>query len=214
MIEQAWWVVSPLVGYLIGSVPFAWLIGVACGVDLRRVGSRNVGAGNLYRTAGLPAGVVAALLDGLKGLIPTVVADRLGAGPAVASITGLAAVAGHNWSIYLRGRSGRGLATSAGVLAAVSPSLLVWTAGWSVAGWKLGGGIGGFVGWVALPVVAVLLGRPAPVVLAVFGLAILMLIRRMQGGADRAGGMAAAFRRAVFDRDTEDAGDAASEPAQ
>ena len=78
---------------------------------------------------------------------------------------------------------------------------MVWTGGWAVAGWKLGGGIGGFVGWVMLPVVAVLLGHTAPVVLACFGLAVLMLARRMQGNPGREESVRAAFHRAIFDRD-------------
>jgi glycerol-3-phosphate acyltransferase PlsY len=206
MFEQVLWLAGPAAGYLIGAIPFSLLVGLLFGVDIRRHGNGNVGAGNLTKAVGLRAGAVAALLDGLKGLLTTLAAQRLGAGPAVVAVTGMAAVVGHNWSIYLRGRSGRGLATSVGVLMAINPAMLVWTGGWSVAGWKLGGGLGGFVGWAALPVVAVLFGRPASDVLVAFGLALLMLARRMQGSASRQPGLTAAFHRAVFD--DEPSGDA------
>jgi glycerol-3-phosphate acyltransferase PlsY len=214
MSEQVLWLAGPAAGYLIGAIPFSLLVGLLLGVDIRKHGSGNVGAGNLTKAVGLRAGAIAALLDGLKGLLTTVAAQRLGAGPAVAAVTGMAAVAGHNWSIYLRGRSGRGLAASAGVLLATAPAMLVWTAGWSVAGWKLGGGLGGFVGWAALPVVAVLLGRPAPEVLVAFGLAMLMLVRRMQGSASRRPGLTAAFHRAVFDREPSGEGAGIEEPVR
>jgi hypothetical protein len=99
------------------------------------------------------------------------------------------------------------------VLVGVDPSLIVWPGGWAVAGWKFGGGIGGFVGWGSLPVVAAIFRRPAPVVLAALGSGLLMIIRRMQGNADADPGARAAIYRAVFDRDPgEDDVTAAEEP--
>jgi len=194
------WLV-PAFGYLLGAVPFAFLIGRVMGVDLRKVGSGNVGAGNLTRVAGVKAGVAAALLDGFKGLIPVLVLKAQDFGPAVVSMTGLAIVVGHNWSIFMRGRSGRGLAPSSGVLLGVAPPLIVWPGGWAVAGWKYGGGLAGFIAWASLPVVAVLFSWPPSVVLACFGLAVLCIGRRMQGNPGRVPGFRAAMHRAVFDTD-------------
>jgi glycerol-3-phosphate acyltransferase PlsY len=171
---------------------------------LRKVGTGNVGAGNLTRAVGLPAGMAAALLDGLKGLVPVLLLRNQGVGSAVVSISGLAAVAGHNWSVFLWGRSGRGLAPSAGVLVGVDPSLIVWPGGWAIAGWKFGGGLAGFIGWAFLPVIAVVFNKPDAVVLAALGLGLLMIIRRMQGNPGHEPGIRAAFYRAVFDRDPGD----------
>lgn len=213
MPEPISWVLAPALCYLLGAVPFAFLIGTLCGVDLRKEGTGNVGAGNLTKVVGLPAGIAAALLDGLKGLIPVIVMKQMGLGPAVVSVSGLAVVAGHNWSVFMRGRSGRGLAPSSGVLVGVDPSLIVWPGGWAVAGWKFGGGIGGFIGWGSLPVVAAIFRRPAPAVLAALGLGLLMIIRRMQGNPGADPGVRAALYRAVFDRDPgEDDVTAAEEP--
>lgn len=191
----------PVACYLLGAVPFAYLVGRMSGVDLRKVGSGNVGAGNLTRTVGIKAGVAAALLDGFKGLIPTVLLREASVGSAVVAISGLAIVVGHNWSIFMRGRSGRGLAPSSGVLLGVDPSLIAWPAGWSVAGWKFGGGLCGFLAWASLPVVAVLFHRPASAVLATLGLCVLMLVRRIQGNPGDLPGLRAALHRAVFDTD-------------
>ncbi len=103
-----YWPLLLLGAYLLGSVPFAQVLARINGVDLKEVGSRNVGAGNLSREVGMGWGAVAAVLDGLKGFFPVWIARKAGLGLGAAGIAGLAAVLGHNWSIWLRGRSGRG----------------------------------------------------------------------------------------------------------
>lgn len=130
--------VAVALGYLLGAIPFALVLGHVAGVDLRTVGSHNVGAGNLTRQSGLRFGVPAALLDRLKGPAPILIARRLGLAEGAATTTGLAAVVGHNWSIYLRWRAGRGLATAVGAVVGLAPVLLVWTEVWAVLGWWTG----------------------------------------------------------------------------
>jgi hypothetical protein len=98
------------------------------------------------------------------------------------------------------------------VLVGVDPALIAWPAGWAMAGWKFGGGIAGFIGWGSLPVIAAILRRPAPVVLAALGLGMLMITRRMQGNHDASPGLRAAIHRAIFDRDPEDEVTTAEEP--
>lgn len=109
--------------YLVGAVPFGLLVvrGVT-GRDIRTEGSGNIGATNVFRTAGPVLGVAVMLLDLLKGAAPVLVAQRLGASPAVVVAAGLAAVVGHNWSVFLGGRGGKGIAASYGVLLALSPA--------------------------------------------------------------------------------------------
>jgi acyl phosphate:glycerol-3-phosphate acyltransferase len=174
--------------YLLGSIPFPLLIGRLKGVDLRTVGSGNVGAGNLTRTGGFPAGLAGAALDGWKGLLPVVVGAQSGLGAGTLGAAVLAAVAGHNWSVFLRGRAGRGLATSAGALLGLNASLVIWPFAWAVAGWKIGGGLGGFIGWGLLPLYAYVAGSPSVEVAVTSGLAVLMIIRRAQGNDGRASG--------------------------
>ncbi|MGA7272336.1 MAG: glycerol-3-phosphate acyltransferase [Acidimicrobiia bacterium] len=187
--------------YLLGAVPFALLIGFMLDVDLRKQGTRNVGAGNLTKLAGLRYGVVAAVLDGLKGLIPVLVVRRLGMASVTVSLAGLAAVIGHNWSIYLRSRSGRGMATAVGVVVGVAPVLLLWTTAWAVMGWRIGGGLGGFVGWGSLPVFALAAGQPGVVVILALALSWVIIARRVQGNYGRSPGFRAAAVRAVWDTD-------------
>jgi glycerol-3-phosphate acyltransferase PlsY len=202
-----------LVGaYLLGSVPFAQVIARIKGVDLREVGTGNVGAGNLSREVGKGWGAVAAVLDGLKGLLPVWIARKAGLGLGAAGVAGVAAVIGHNWSIWLKGRSGRGLATSSGVLLGLDPVLLIWMAGWSAAGWKIGGGLGGFLGWGLLPVLAIALGRPPTESLVLLLLTILLMARRAQGNEGDMVGTGPALRRILYD--TDRAGEEFPEPLE
>lgn len=187
--------------YLLGSVPFAQVLARLKGLDLREIGTGNVGAGNLTREVGLPWGVAAAVLDGLKGLAPVFLARQAGLGLGAAGLAGVMAVVGHNWSLWMRGRSGRGLASSAGMLIALDPAMIVWTTGWAVAGWRIGGGLAGFLGWGLLPIVAVALGRPPTESLVLLLLSAILIGRRMQGNQSDEVGMGASLRRAVYDRD-------------
>jgi glycerol-3-phosphate acyltransferase PlsY len=200
-ISLLYWPLMLLGAYLLGSIPFAQVVAKAHGLDLREVGTTNVGAGNLSKQLGKGWGAFAGVLDGLKGLFPVLIAREVGLGPGAAGMLGVAAVIGHNWSIFLRGRSGRGLATSAGVLLALDPVMLFWVGGWAVAGWRIGGGFAGFLGWGLLPLVSMTMGRPATETALLALLAAVIVIRRIQGNPDSSWEPSAVWRRAVFDND-------------
>lgn len=207
-----YWPLLMLGAYLLGSIPFSQVAAKINGVDLRTVGSGNVGAGNLKREVGLWWAVGFGLLDGLKGTAPVLIAKSMGLGPGAAGLAGIAAVVGHNWSIFMKGRSGRGLATSAGILLGLDPILLVWTAGWSIAGWKIGGGLAGFLGWGLLPIVAVALNHPPTESLMLALIAVIVIGRRMQGNLDSPKGTQHALRRAMYDTDSEGLAETADDP--
>lgn len=121
-------VLAALLGYLLGAIPFGLIIGrLTRGIDLREFGSHRTGATNALRTLGLPAAALVFLLDVGKGIAAVIVARLLFADdPLVewaAAVAGFAAIVGHNWSIFIRFTGGRGVATSAGALGAMSP----WT---------------------------------------------------------------------------------------
>lgn len=209
-----YWPLMLVAAYLLGAVPFAQVLARIKGIDLRASGSGNVGAGNLTRLAGLGWGATAAVADGLKGLVPVWLALRSGLGPGAAGLVGVAAVVGHNWSIFMRGRSGRGLAPAAGLIVALNPVLAVWTGGWALAGWKIGGGLAGFLGWGLLPVVSVALGAPATESIVILLLSTVLIGRRMQGNPGDELDGASMMRRALYDREHLDGGGAetADEP--
>lgn len=119
--------------YLIGSVPTSYIIGRLHGIDLREHGSGNLGGTNAYRVMGAAAGVPVVLIDATKGFVPAYFFPAWD-GSAIGNLAllyGLAAIAGHVWSIFMRFRGGKGVATGVGVLVALAPAsaligLLVW----------------------------------------------------------------------------------------
>jgi len=126
------YILTALTAYLLGSIPTGFLVGRARGIDIRVVGSGNIGATNVFRILGKPAGVIVMLVDVLKGWLAVfIVAKLLGqwfypdAGPKATDwlriVASLMAVLGHNYTCWLGFKGGKGIATSAGVLAALVP---------------------------------------------------------------------------------------------
>jgi glycerol-3-phosphate acyltransferase PlsY len=107
--------------YLLGSIPTGLLLGKAYGIDVRKEGSGNIGATNLYRTVGRKVGVMTLVGDCLKGLLPVLAVKYSALPPEYAAWVGLAAFCGHVFSVFLRFRGGKGVATALGVFLALSP---------------------------------------------------------------------------------------------
>jgi glycerol-3-phosphate acyltransferase PlsY len=115
------WLAGAL-GYLIGSIPFAYLVTRARGgPDIRTVGSGNVGATNVSRVRGTKAALVTALLDVSKGAVPPLLAAASGAGVAASGVAGVAAVVGHLFPVWLGFRGGKGVSTTLGACLAWAP---------------------------------------------------------------------------------------------
>jgi glycerol-3-phosphate acyltransferase PlsY len=126
------YILSGITAYLLGSIPFGFLIAKTKGIDIRTVGSGNIGATNVFRSISKKLGVMTFALDFLKGccgaaLLP-LLADKLAPG----LLTGLAkdilpvfcgalTIVGHNWTCFLGFKGGKGIATSAGMLIGLSP---------------------------------------------------------------------------------------------
>ena len=108
--------------YLLGSIPFSFLVARFFGVpDVREVGSGNVGATNVMRSAGKPAGILAFALDASKGAIAALAAQRLASGPILPPLAAAAAVLGHMFPVWLGFRGGKGVATGAGAFLPLAP---------------------------------------------------------------------------------------------
>jgi glycerol-3-phosphate acyltransferase PlsY len=128
------YVITAITAYLLGSIPTGYLVAKAKGIDIRAVGSGNIGATNVFRILGKPAGILVLLIDGLKGFAACSWAVdliwRRWGGEAVdieyLRITaGLAVVLGHNYTCWLHFKGGKGIATSGGALAALVPWALI-----------------------------------------------------------------------------------------
>lgn len=158
-------------GYLVGSIPFGYLAGRVRGVDIRQLGSGNIGATNVGRVLGRSWGVVVLVLDVLKGLVPTVLAGRMLQDWATAReasalvcnlmwvLVGASCIIGHTYSAFLRFTGGKGVATSLGVMLGIYPVLtvasLVCLVVWIVATVRTGYvSVGSMVAAGALPVSA------------------------------------------------------------
>jgi len=114
-----------IASYLLGSVPTGLLLGKALGVDIRASGSGNIGATNVYRTLGRKVGIVTLLGDCLKGLIPVLAARWLGLPDIWVAAAGFAAFFGHVYTVFLRFKGGKGVATALGVFLGTSPAAVL-----------------------------------------------------------------------------------------
>ena len=123
---------SVAASYLIGAVPFGLLFArYFSGIDVRTIGSGNIGATNVLRASGKRAAIFTLLADGLKGYLPVLIVQLLFNADVTTALTGAATILGHNFPIYLKFKGGKGVATSYGVILAVSPlivlaCLMIW----------------------------------------------------------------------------------------
>lgn len=124
-----------IAGYLLGSIPTGFLVAEAKGIDIRKVGSGNIGATNVFRYLGKPAGIFVLVADALKGTLAVIILSKLIGGwfyPDADQLerewfeicAGASAILGHNYTCWLYFKGGKGIATSAGVLGALVPGPL------------------------------------------------------------------------------------------
>ncbi|MDQ4000271.1 MAG: glycerol-3-phosphate 1-O-acyltransferase PlsY [Actinomycetota bacterium] len=154
-------------GYVLGSVPTGILVGRAWGVDIRQVGSGNIGMANVLRSVGKKAAAVTMLGDMLKGLVPVVAAHLLTGNEWVVAAVALAAVVGHCWPVFLRFKGGKGVATGAGTSIGLVPvvGLALFAFWWAVVLVSKYTSLGAIAVMLVSPVVFLLSGQPAPYVL-------------------------------------------------
>ena len=120
------WVIVLVGAYLLGSFPTAYyVLKESQGLDIRKVGSGNVGSTNAVRIMGLPLGLLVFIADVLKGLIPALLGKWIG-GEAMAIFAGLASLVGHIYPVWLQFKGGKGVATALGVALALFPWLGVF----------------------------------------------------------------------------------------
>ncbi len=180
-------------GYLLGSIPFGYLLPrVVRGEDIRRQGSGNVGASNVWRVYGRSLGIPVALLDVAKGFVPALVGLELG-GDWVGVLAGAAAMIGHARPVFLGfSKGGKMVATAGGVAFALAPlaalgCLVVWLVTFAVFRYA---SLASMVTASALPLLCLVFGVPWPVVgfAAVAALGVLALhrhnIRRLLAGTE------------------------------
>jgi len=169
-------------GYLMGSIPAAYLGSQWLkGIDLRRYGSGTVSGSMVWEHVARWAVVPIGLFDIAKAAFPAWLGLRLGLGMPVAAAAGLAAVAGHNWPLYLRFTGGRGLSSFMGVLLVIFPWGFPWMLAFLAVGWRLGDStLWALVSLVTLPLFSYFLGGPAVVAPATGAMLLLTLAKRLE----------------------------------
>jgi glycerol-3-phosphate acyltransferase PlsY len=168
-----WIIPAIIISYLIGSVPTAYIFGrLLKGIDIRKFGSGNVGATNALRVLGKPAGITVLILDMLKGVIAVV---SLGdfivlkntpiPGEAIRVILALSCICGHNWTIFLGLKGGKGVATTFGVLLGLAMKIagLKLVAGLAILTWA-----GVFIIVRIVSIASVLAGLSLPIYMVLF----------------------------------------------
>jgi glycerol-3-phosphate acyltransferase PlsY len=210
------WIVLIICGYLLGSIPMALLAGKTRGIDLRKQGTHQVGAGNLWRMTSRKLGLTIGLFDFGKGAIMMWIASGQGLDTGQQMVVGLAAVVGHNWPIFLRFHGGRGAATSLGIVI-FNPVLN------NVSPWPMVIGVGAVVvltiiirssavpvliGAASLPVTTAIFNDNVAVITAYLAMFLIIVIKRLTAQAVpediKTSRSQLILNRLLFDRDIRD----------
>ena len=172
-------VLAITLGYLVGSVPFAYLLARRRGIDLRREGSGNVGAANVLRTTGTVEAATAACLDAMKGALAVLIVLRVTTEPTAPVAAALAAVIAHIHPVWLGFRGGKGVATAAGAFALLSPgAVLIATCVFVAAVWMTRFvSVGSVAAAITLAATTAAGDWPGPVVVGATGTALIILYR-------------------------------------
>jgi len=122
-------ILALIAGYLLGSIPFGYLVAKMQNIDIRRFGSGNIGATNVFRTLGPVPGSIVFVLDLLKGTFAIYLAQQVTANPWLIILAGLSAVVGHMFPVFLKFKGGRGAATGLGILLGIAPEVFIGAVG-------------------------------------------------------------------------------------
>ncbi len=187
--------------YIIGSIPTAYIFGkVLKGIDIREYGSGNAGATNVFRVIGKAPGIIVLIIDIIKGYVS---ATYLASGfMYLAPVTrpelyrilfGLCAIAGHNWTLFLKFKGGKGVAASAGVVIGLIPKIfwlgfLVWLITFFITGFV---SLGSIVAVILIPIFTLAFGEPVEIVVFMCLLCLIIVykhkpnIRRLARGEEK-----------------------------
>lgn len=171
-----------LLGYLLGSIPSAYLAGRWLkGIDLRRYGSGTVSGTGVYYHVSRPAVVAVGLFDMTKAALPTWLALRWGLGLGIALAAGLTAMVGHNWPLYLKFTGGRGHSTIMGITLVVFPRGFLWLLAFMALGRLLGyTALLSLLGIASLPLLTWLTGQPVEMIWAGVTILLITVIKRLE----------------------------------
>lgn len=197
-----------ILGYLMGSIPSAYIFGrLLRGRDLRRYGSGTVSGSMVYEHVARWAVVPVALLDVAKAAVPAWLVLRLGFDTWVIVATGIAAAIGHNWPIFLNFTGGRGISTFIGLLLIIFPCGIPWLLVFLLVGYFLKDSPPfAMVSLVTLPILAFWLDGSAAVIWATIIMLIITILKRLEANRrvlpdNKKDCLSVLLRRLIYDRD-------------
>ena len=182
-------IVLIIASYTVSSVPLSYLVARARGVDLRKQGTYQVGGGNLWRTTSRKLGLLVGIFDFIKGALMVLITWRLGLDAGMQLGVGLAAIAGHNWPIFLHFHGGRGIATTLGIII-----ILPWINRAEITTWPLvtffsvavalliifrRTPIPILIGLIMLPVMSAIKLEPLSVILGYMAMVLIIIAKRL-----------------------------------
>ena len=185
-MPNAWILSSAFIGYLLGSLPFGYLVARAHGVDIFKVGSGNPGATNVKRVLGARAGNTVFALDAVKGAVaaswPMLPFVREPDTLLMGLVGVMAAVLGHSFSMFTKFKGGKGVATAAGGLVVLIPiasliGVVVWTLTFFITRYV---SLGSVLAAVAVPAASWIQGKPIPLSIVATGLGLFVIIRHRE----------------------------------
>jgi glycerol-3-phosphate acyltransferase PlsY len=177
---EAYWLV--FIAYLLGSVPTGYILGSLAGVDVRKAGSGNVGATNVARVVSKRHGIFTLIADIAKGFVPVIIALHLDFSARTAACVGLAAFLGHLYSVFLRFKGGKGVATAFGVLLALAPwaTLVLLPVFAAVLLVNRAVSLGSMIAAAAAPLVLWLSSKPPEYAWMSFFMAVMIILRHRE----------------------------------
>jgi len=180
------YILLPVIGYLLGSIPFGFVIGKMVGADVRKKGSQNIGATNVSRVLGKKLGFLTLVCDCCKSIAPMIIAAKVlpesDTKELIVAATGVMAVVGHMFPLYLKFRGGKGVATGLGVFLYLSPavigiSLLVFIASVALSGFV---SVGSLLASGLIPLWLYILGASNTTIVAAALVALLIWLKHHQ----------------------------------
>ncbi len=207
-----------IAAYILGSIPLSYLSGRARGIDIKKQGTQQVGAGNLWRTTSRTLGLFVGIYDFLKGMLMVYIARQAGLDASLQLFAGIAVIIGHNWPVFLRFHGGRGIATALGLII-ILPSLNFS----DITTWPMiiffGVAFGTLfivhrtpvpvlAGLITLPITSAIVGEPLLLTMGYLTLLVIVIIKRLTAQPNTEAVKSdmghVLLNRLLFDRDIKD----------
>lgn len=171
-----------ITAYILGSVPFGYVIGKLNGVDITKVGSGNIGATNISRTLGFKTGVLVFVLDLLKGTLAISIAIMYDPDPFFIIIIGISAIIGHMFSMFLKFKGGKGAAVGLGVLLGIAPDVFFFTFFIVLMVMLISKyvSLSSIIGSISASLLMLILGKPFPYIFVTFAGTFLILLKHRE----------------------------------